>query len=114
MASEDSVIIATGDMLREATRVGKEGRPASQEERNAEWLAWVDKRMVRMLKDACSFGRSSVTLDVPYQPTTKEDERGLVALRRQLRRLLPGCEIHFYEEKDEETDQSVCTMIISW
>ena len=108
-------VLATAEELREAT-----GRAISAlandtrslQEKNAEWIQWFSKRGVRLLKDAIQLGRFSLTVDVPYQPVSKDAEKSLGLLRKQIRPMLPGCEFHFIEEVYEGVNQ--CTMLIDW
>lgn len=106
-------IIATAQDLREASQRGLEQQGwTSNAEKNEEWLAWFVKRGVRMLKDATALGKWYINIDVPYQPTTQQDQNDLVALRKRLRRMLPGCEVVFIEEEYE--GERVCVFQIEW
>jgi hypothetical protein len=108
-------VLATATELREATDkaisvLAIDTR--SLEEKNTEWLQWFSKRGVRLLKDAIQLGKYSLTVDVPYQPSSKDAEKGLMVLRKQLRHMIPGCSVNFIEEVYE--GQTFCTMLIGW
>ena len=106
-------VLATAQELRDASQRGLERRGwTSNAEKNEEWLEWFTKRGVRMLKDATALGKMYVNVDVPYQPTTQQDQNDLVALRKRLRRMLPGCEVVFIEEVYE--GESFCVFQIEW
>lgn len=106
-------ILATVQELREATQHGLEQQGwTSNQEKNEAWLNWFRKRGIRLLKDATQLGKGYVNVDVPYQPTTQQDQNDLVILRKHLRKMLPGCEIVFIEETYE--DDSICVFQIEW
>ncbi len=106
-------VIATVEELRDATDWSLDNPDGkSFHEKNTEWLKWFDKRGSRILKDATLLGRYSATVDVPYQPSTSEAEKGLVELRKKLRPMLPGCSVHFIEEVYEGV--TICTILIGW
>ena len=106
-------VLATAQDLCEASQGGLERQSwFSNAEKNEEWIAWFVKRGVRMLKDATALGKWYMNVDVPYQPATEQDQNDLVALRKRLRRMLPGCEVVFIEEEYE--GQRVCVFQIEW
>lgn len=106
-------VLATANDLREASQAGVEHRSwTSNAEKNEEWLAWFAKRGVRLLKEATSLGKMYMNLDVPYQPATEQDQNDLVALRKRVRRMLPGCEVVFIEEEYE--GERICIFQIEW
>ena len=108
-------VLATAQELREATeriRSALATDPRTFQEKNADWIQWFSKRGVRLLKDATQLGNYSLTVDVPYQPVSKDAEKGLGLLRKQIRHMLPGCEFYFIEEVYEGVNQ--CTMLIDW
>lgn len=106
-------ILATAQELRDASQRGLERQGwISNAQKNEEWLEWFSKRGVRLLKDATGLGKLYVNVDIPYQPATKQDENDLLALRKRLRRMLPGCRIDFVEEEYE--GERVCVFQIEW
>ncbi len=108
-------VLATVQELRDATDRAIQTRDSeykTNDEKNTEWLQWFSKRGVRLLKDAIQFGKYSISVDLPYQPDTKQDEKSLMRLRKQLQQLIPGCVIDYIEEELEDTTQY--TMLISW
>jgi hypothetical protein len=113
-------VIATAEELQEATRrVLKNSDTRTIQEKNTEWIEWFEKRAVRLFKDATQLGRYSLTVDIPYQPTTPESKKGLVALKSLLRPMIPGCGIHYIEEQYTDYTNAAentmgCTMLIEW
>jgi hypothetical protein len=106
-------VIATAQDLCEASQGGLERQNwFSNAEKNEEWIAWFKKRGVRMLKDATALGKWYMNVDVPYQPATEQDKNDLVALRKRVRRMLPGCEVVFIEEEYE--GEKICVFQIEW
>ena len=106
-------VLATAQELREASQRGLERQGwTSNAEKNEQWLDWFGKRGIRLLKDATALGKWYVNVDVPYQPTTQQNQNDLVALRKRLRRMLPGCQIHFIEEEYE--GETFCVFQIEW
>ena len=107
-------VLATVRELREATDHVLKTKPMDQtlDEKNNEWIQWFSKRGVRLFKDAIQFGKYNITVDVPYQPVNTDAEKGLVALRKLLRPLIPGCSVHFIEEVYEGV--TICTILIGW
>ena len=106
-------VIATAEDLQQATRrVLSTPDTRTIQEKNTDWLQWFEKRAVRLFKDATQLGRMNLTIDVPYQPDTIDNEKGLVDLRKRLRPFIPGCAIHFIEEVYE--DNTYCTILIDW
>jgi hypothetical protein len=106
-------VLATADELRTASQRGVEeqGR-LSNAEKNEAWVQWFQKNGVRLLKRAVSLGKGYINVDVPYQPSTQQDQNDLVALRKRVRRMLPGCEVVFIEEEYE--GEKVCVVQIEW
>ena len=106
-------ILATAQELRDASQRGLERQGwSSNAEKNEVWLDWFQKRGIRLLKDATALGKWYVNVDVPYQPATQQDQNDLVALRKRLRRMLPGCDVVFIEEEYE--GEKICVFQIEW
>lgn len=104
-------VLATAEELRQAS-AAYTNDTRSFHEKNTEWIQWFSKRGVRLLKDAIQFGQTSISVYIPYQPTTRDAEKGLGLLRKQVHPMLPGCAIHFIEEELE--GETHCTMLIEW
>ena len=103
-SNEDDFVIFTADQLYRYTSDALCEETREPEEYVAEWLHWFRKRGERYLKDAALKGYYEVTLDLPFEIATKLDKELLKPLVREVKKMVPCCEVCIVEEAYESVD----------
>jgi hypothetical protein len=112
-----SVTYFTAEELLEGSRqFRKELKRKSIEEKYDEWVSWYHKRIERLMKDQVSKGLFSIELEIPFQPNSLDEKKGLVKLKKFVLSTLPGCTADFVdiEEEEDGEPQSWTKLEIYW
>lgn len=114
-------MIATAEELREASKMHRAAREEkSKEELLKSWVKSFEKSVDRSIKDAIRAGAEHCSVQLPWQPgknhpnyvrQTMIDE---MDLRVWVKKQLPGCEVAYVEEEEEEDSFGWYVLEISW
>jgi hypothetical protein len=102
------------ELLEGSKQFRRELKRKSLEEKYDEWVQWYHKRIERLMKDQVSKGLFSLELEIPFQPNTIDEKKGLVKLKKFVLTTLPGCTAEFIDVEEDGDEDSWTKLEIYW